>query len=606
MQIKTKIDNLPTLPGVYQFFNSKGQVIYVGKAKNLRSRVRSYFQEAHVVDAKTKVMVSKIESLEVIVVDSEAEALILENTLIKKLKPRYNILLRDDKSYPYIRITNEEYPRIFSTRQLVRDGSKYFGPYTDIKQMKFVLRTLRSLFLLRSCKLNITDETIQKKKHTLCLDFYIKKCFGPCEGKISKEKYNENIKLATKILNGKTQEIEKILEEEMLQLSEEMRFEEAAELKEKLNMLRSFSSSQKVVSEDRIDRDVIGYSRIANTACVLIFKVRDGKLIGKKHYIVTDTKGQADNVVIQLTIEKWYLESEYVPKELLLPIEPEQSDFLLNWLKKKRGKTVDLHIPKLGDKKQLVNLASINAEFQLKEYHLSLLKREQAVPRAVQSLQRDLHLAKLPLHIECFDNSHIQGSELVASMVVFIDGKPRKSEYRKYIINSVDNADDFASMREVVHRRYSRLVSENHKLPDLIVIDGGKGQLSSACEVLLDLNLQGKIPIISLAKRLDEVFVPGKSDSILLPKTSSSLKLIQQLRDEAHRFAITFHRQRRTKRTIKTELTEIKGIGEKTAQKLLTKFGSVEKIKAVPKELLEKEIGSSLAKKIIEYFDQNN
>ena len=235
-----------------------------------------------------------------------------------------------------------------------------------------------------------------------------------------------------------------------------------------------------------------------------------------------------------------------------------------------------------------------------------MLKREQAVPRAVQSLQRDLHLAKLPLHIECFDNSHIQGSELVASMVVFIDGKPRKSEYRKYIINSVDNADDFASMREVVHRRYSRLVSENHKLPDLIVIDGGKGQLSSACEVLLDLNLQGKIPIISLAKRLDEVFVPGKSDSILLPKTSSSLKLIQQLRDEAHRFAITFHRQRRTKRTIKTELTEIKGIGEKTAQKLLTKFGSVEKIKAVPKELLEKEIGSSLAKKIIEYFDQNN
>ncbi|HPI18908.1 MAG TPA: excinuclease ABC subunit UvrC [Candidatus Kapabacteria bacterium] len=602
LQIKEKIDNLPTRPGVYQFFNSNGVIIYVGKAKNLRNRVRSYFQEAHIVDAKTKVMVSKIANLEVIVVDSEAEALILENTLIKKLKPRYNILLRDDKSFPYIRITNEEYPRIFSTRQQIRDGSKYFGPYTDVRQMKFVMRTLRNLFQLRSCKLNITADSIQKKKHKLCLDYYIKKCNGPCEGIISKAKYDENIKLATKILNGKTQEIEKMLEEEMLRFSDEMRFEEAADMKDKLNMLKGFSSSQKVVSEERIDRDVIGYSKIGNTACILIFKVRDGKLIGKKYYIITDTKEQTDSEIIQLTIEKWYMESDFIPKEVLLPLEPEQSDFLLNWLKEKRGKTVDLLIPKHGDKKQLVKLASINAEFQLKEFHLTLLKRDQSVPRPVQSLQRDLHLPKLPLHIECFDNSHIQGSELVASMVVFLDGKPRKSEYRKYIINTVDIADDFASMREVVHRRYSRQVAENQKLPDLIIIDGGKGQLSSACGVLLDLNLQDKIPIISLAKRLDEVFMPGKSDSIMLPKTSSSLKLIQQLRDEAHRFAITFHRQRRAKRTLQTELTEIKGIGEKTAQKLLIKFGSVEKIKNTSKDDLEKEIGTKLAENILEHF----
>jgi len=601
IDLSEKLIGLPAKPGVYQFKNNSGKVIYVGKAINLRNRVKSYFQsKPH--DAKTNAMVKHIADIEVIVTDSEAEALILEDTLIKKLKPKYNILLRDDKSYPYVRITNEPYPRIFPTRKLIRDGSKYLGPFTEVRNLRALMKILRSLFRIRSCDLNITDDTISKKKHKICLDYHIQKCDGPCEGLISLDKYNENIKNAVQVIHGKTEELEKFFENQMQTLAEEMRFEEAAIVRNKLLLLRDYTNQQKVVSAELIDRDIIGLSRHDDLACSLVFMVRDGKLIGKRHFILQNSAEISDNKLIQITIEKWYLENEFIPKEILLPFEPDQTEFIYDWLRKKRGKSIEIIIPKLGDKRKLVNMASANAEFQLKEFLLAIAKREQSISRAVLSLQRDLRLPKPPLRIECFDNSHIQGSDLVSSLVVFENGKPKKSDYRKFIIKNVTKNDDFAAMREAVERRYKRLMEEKISLPDLIVIDGGKGQLSSACSVLKELQIDKKVHIIGLAKRLEEIFLPDVSESILLPRTSSSLKILQQIRDEAHRFAITFHRKLREKRTLHTELTEIEGIGEKTAQKLLIEFGSVEKIKNTPQEELKKFLSKKQVDNILSFF----
>lgn len=605
INISEKLANLPTKPGVYQFKNNTGKVIYVGKAINLRNRVKSYFQSKP-YDAKTNAMLKHIADIEVIVTDSEAEALILEDTLIKKLKPRYNILLRDDKSYPYVRITNEPFPRIFPTRKVIRDGSKYLGPFTEVRNLRALMKILRSLFKIRSCDLNITDESISKKKHKICLDYHIQKCDGPCEGLISREKYNENIKNAIHIINGKTNELEKFFHNQMQALADEMRFEEAAIIRNKLLLLRDYTNQQKVVSSELIDRDIIGLSRQDDLACSLVFKVRDGKLIGKRHFILQNSTEISDSKLIQITIEKWYLENDFIPREILLPVEPDQTEFIYDWLRKKRGKSIEINVPKLGDKRKLVNMASANAEFQLKEFLLALAKREQSISRAVLSLQRDLRLSKPPLRIECFDNSHIQGSELVSSMVVFENGKPKKSDYRKFIIKNVNKNDDFAAMRESVERRYKRLLDEKHSLPDLIVIDGGKGQLSSAFSVLKELQIDKKINIIGLAKRLEEIFLPSVSESILLPRTSSSLKLLQQIRDEAHRFAITFHRKLREKRTLHTELTVIKGIGKKTAQKLLIEFGSVEKIKNAPQDELKKFLSKKQLDNILSFFSLNN
>ncbi len=605
-ELLDKISSVPTNPGIYIYRNSKGTIIYIGKAKNLRNRVRSYFQQGRPVDAKTKAMIGKIADFETIIVDSEAEALILEDTLVKKHKPRYNILLRDDKSYPYVRVTKEDYPRVFPTRYIVRDGSKYFGPFTDVRHLKRVMKVIRSLYRLRSCDYKIDDEAIANKKYKICLDYHIDKCEGPCEGLISKEKYNQNVQSAIKILNGKTRDIEKQLIEEMEHLSEDMRFEEAAIIKDQYMILKEYLSHQKLVSADLIDRDIFGMSRIEEAACTLVFKIRDGKMTGRRHFIIPKAEGQSDDRIMQSSVEKWYLETEFIPREVFLPTELNDDEFIKDWLRKKKGKAVDIIIPKLGDKKQLVSLACTNAEYLLRDYHIAIAKREQSMSKAVLSLQRDLRLDKVPERIECFDNSHIQGSELVSSLVVFEDGKPLKSDYRKFIIRTVDKNDDFAAMREVVSRRYKRLKEENGALPDLIIIDGGKGQLSGAYSILKELGLEDKIPLIGLAKRLDEVFTPGRKDSILLPKTSSSLRLIQQLRDEAHRFAITFHRQLRDKRTLQTELTEIKGIGEKTARKLLIEFGSVENIKNANKIDLMRITNQKQAERIEDHFKQKD
>lgn len=602
MDLTDKIANLPQKPGIYQYKDSAGKIIYVGKAIKLRNRVRSYFNKLKHHDAKTRALVNKIEDVEVIVTDSEAEALILEDTLIKKHKPRYNINLKDDKSYPYVKVTNEPYPRIFQTRNVIRDGSKYFGPFTKVGDMHRVLELIHKLFRLRTCKLNITAETILEKKHKVCLEYHIKKCDGPCEGLISQEDYNKNIDYAKSILSGKTRDLEHYLREKMEQLSEEMKFEEAAQVRDQLGAIRQFVSRQKVVTADLVDRDVFGIYREDNTACSLVFTVREGKLIGRKHFIIKKADDLTDEEIVQRTLDTWYSEQEFVPKEIFLPTEPEDIETLSTILAKKRKASVNIKIPKIGEKRHLVDLAENNAQYILKEYLLAIAKREQSVPHAVQALQRDLRLKRLPRIIECFDNSHLQGTELVSSMVCFEDGKPKKSEYRKFKNQTVNKNDDFAAMREAVERRYSRLINEKQRLPDLIVIDGGKGQLSSAVSVLKELGILDKVAIVGLAKRLEEVFFPGNSEAVLLPRTSSSLRLIQQLRDEAHRFAITYHRQLRSKRTFKTELTEIPGIGAKTAQKLLIDMGSVEAISKSTVAQLKVHIGEKQAKAIHKYF----
>jgi excinuclease ABC subunit C len=602
--LRDKISRLPTKPGIYQYFNEDEKIIYIGKAKNLRNRVRSYFQSNKPHDAKTKVLVSKISNLEYIATDSEAEALILEDTLIKKNKPKYNIMLKDDKSYPYIRVTNELFPRVFSTRKVIRDGSKYFGPYSEVKQMKHLLKTIRAIFHLRSCDLNISQESIEKRKHKVCLDFHIHKCDGPCEGKMLSNTYKENIKLAIAIINGKTSDVEKVLLKRMEELSEEFKFEEAMVLKNQYLTLKDYLSYQKIVTTDLIDRDIFGISKIDDSWCILIFKVRDGKLIGKRHFITTNAKNETDDLVLEKAIEKWYLENDFVPDEIFLPNPITNYEFLKDWLKQKKGKVVDILEPKLGDKKKLVTMANMNAEYMLKDYNLAISKKDMTLPKPILSLQRDLRLKKIPRRIECYDNSQLQGTELVSSMVVFIDGKPKKSEYRKYKIKSVDYNNDFAAMSEVIFRRFSRAIEEKQDLPDLVVIDGGKGQLSAAMDSIKKLNLENDLTVIGLAKRLEEVFFPGQSDSIQLPKTSSSLKVIQQIRDEAHRFAITYHRLLRDKRTLQTELTNIDGIGDNLAKKLLIQFGSVEGVKNATSEDLDKVIGLKKSKLIIEYFQE--
>lgn len=589
-QVAAKLSTLPTLPGVYQYKNADAKIIYIGKAKNLRNRVRSYFQHGRPQNAKTKALVSKIQDLEIIVTDSEVEALILENTLIKKFKPRYNILLKDDRTYPYIRLTNEKYPRIFPTRKIVRDGSKYFGPYTDSKYMYSLLKIIRTMFPIRSCDLDISAESIEKKKHKVCLDFHIKKCEGPCEGLVSQEIYISQIKQATQILTGKTRSLEKEMEADMEQLAEDFRFEEAALVRNRLMSLRDYSGKQKVMTTDLIDRDILAIASEDDDACSVIFKVRDGKLTGKQHFYITNVEGKTESELLQSTFERFYLEAEEIPDEIFLPFELEDAPTLETWLREKRKSKVEIIVPKIGDKQKLVNMTLANAKFLLAELQIHRTKREQILPRMVLSLQRDLRLEKPPRRMECFDNSHFQGSETVSSLVVFVDGKPKKSDYRKFKIKTVEGIDDFKSMQEVVLRRYTRMIEEKTEQPDLIVIDGGKGQLSHTVEILRELGLE-KIPVIGLAKRLEEVFFPEQSDPLLLPRTSSSLRLLQQIRDEAHRFAITFHRSLRDKRTLQTELTEIDGVGEKIAQRLLIRFGSVEGVKQAKPEELEKTSG---------------
>ncbi len=603
LTLREKLDNLPTDPGIYQYRDREGRVIYVGKAKNLRNRVRSYFQQGRPRDAKTTALVRKIVDMEVIVTDSDVEALILEDTLIKKLRPRYNIMLRDDKSYPYIRVTNEPFPRVFATRKVIRDGSRYFGPYTDAKYVRYLLKTLRSIFPIRSCDLNLTEESIAARKFKVCLDYHIGKCEGPCEGYVGREHYAEMLRQVVQVLNGKTRGLERTLEQDMVNLAEAMRFEEAAAMRNRLQKLREYSGKQKMVTEDLADRDVIAFAVEDDDACAVIFKVRDGKLTGRQHYYMSGVLEMPGEEVLESIIERHYIAADSVPEEIFLPLElGEDFELIQRFLTDKRGEgRVQLVVPKIGDKQKLVTMAQTNAKFLLDELKLQRMKRSDMVPRAVQSLQRDLRLKNPPRRIECFDNSNIQGTDPVSSMVCFVDGRPRRSEYRKYKVRTVEGANDFATMKEVVGRRYARVLQDGLALPDLVVIDGGKGQVGAAMEVMTELGLE-HIPLIGLAKRLEEIVVPNQRDTLLLPKSSSSLRLLQHIRDEAHRFAITFHRTLRSRRLLQTELTNIAGIGAKTAARIFEKFGSVRGVKQASLEELQAELGPKTGQNVFDYF----
>ncbi|MCL5029242.1 MAG: excinuclease ABC subunit UvrC [Bacteroidetes bacterium] len=601
--IETKLQNLPDKPGVYQFKNDKGKIIYVGKAINLKNRVRSYFHNS-VTSPKTLALVNKINDLELIVTDNEVEALVLENNLIKEYKPRYNVNLKDDKSYPFIRVTNELFPRIFPTRHIIRDGSKYFGPYTDVKNMKSSLRMLTHIFMIRSCKLKIDEEAIAKKKFKVCLDYHIKKCEGPCEGLILPETYNERVTGVIKVLKGKTDDLIKELQEEMNGAVETLEFEKAAFIRDKINQLQVIAAKQKIVSDDFEDRDIISIAYEGKDSACSVFNIRSGKLIAKKQLKLSIEEWEDISEIYSAAIEFYYGEFVDIPDEIVLETNPADSETLIEWLSMRANKKVKLVIPKKGSLSSLVKMCKENAIFQLKEIQIQKMKKEGHVPYALAALQRDLRLNVLPHKIECFDISNLQGTDSVASMVVFEDGKPKKSLYRKFIIKEVEGPDDFSSMREVIRRRYSKLKEENENLPELIMVDGGKGQLSSAVEILDNLGFK-KYNVIGLAKRLEEVFFPEQSEPASIPKTSSGLKLLQQVRDEAHRFAITFHRNRRSKRTIQTELTGIKGIGPTTAKILLKELGSVVAVKESDYDQLSKIIGKQKAEIILNHFAEN-
>ena len=622
LSLEEKLESLPAKPGVYQFKNAEGKVVYVGKAQNLRNRVRQYFsargarpnelggrgsasggQQSRAFDPKLDALVSKIADVELMVTDSEVEALILEANLVKKLKPRYNVSLKDDKSYPYIVITNEPFPRVFVTRRIVRDGSRYFGPYTDVKTMRFALKTVRDIFMIRSCNYDLTPESIEKGKFKLCLDYHIKKCEGPCEGLLTAEHYNAMIDKVAKVLRGRTDDVVQSLQEEMEELSSDLKFEDAARVRDRFRALSVYGERQKVVDVKQVDRDIIAVASKGDDASGVIFKVRDGKVLGSHHYYLSNVEGKDEGEVLESLLERYYLEHEDIPAEISLSAEIASVDLVRSWLHEKRGDAVALEVPKAGDKAKLLFMVKKNAEFLLEELELQKMKRGEFVPHSVKALQRDLRLTAPPRRIECFDISNIQGSDAVASMVVFVDAKPKKSEYRKFKIRTVSGPDDFASMREVVERRYSRLVEEQGALPDLIMVDGGKGQLSSAIEVLQTLNLT-TVPIIGLAKRLEEVFVPNVSEPLTLPRTSSGLRLLQQIRDEAHRFAIEYHRKLRSKRILKTELDLIKGVGKKRATELLEAFGSVQGVKFATEEQIAEIVGSKVAAEIKEFFSE--
>ena len=601
-KLETKIKNLPSNPGIYQFLNDKGRVIYVGKANNLRNRVRSYFHE-NLSSPKTAIMVKKINDFELIITDNEIEALVLENNLIKKFKPRYNVNLKDDKSFPYIKVTKEPYPRVYPTRRVIKDGSKYFGPYTDVKNMKTSLRMINEVFKIRSCKLDITQESIDKEKFKVCLDYHIKKCDGPCEGLISEINYNEMVNEVVKVLKGKTDELIKDLNLKMNLSVEQLEFEKAAEIRDKINQLAAISSRQKVVSDDLEDRDVISIAYEGKDSACSIFNIRSGKLVGKKQLRLAIGEGEEETDIYSAAIKFYYGEFVEVPKEILLDVQPSDSETFLKWLDSKSERKVKFIFPQRGDLKSLVKMCKENAILQLKELQLQKMKAEGSVNYSISALKRDLRLKDLPKKIECFDISNLQGTDSVASMVVFENGRPKKSQYRKFIIKDVNGPDDFLSMQEVIRRRYSKLKEENISLPELIMVDGGKGQLSSAVEVLNEIGYSN-YNIIGLAKRLEEVFLPGQSDPASIPKTSSGLKLLQQIRNEAHRFAVTFHRDRRSKRTIKTELTDIKGIGSSTAYKLLKELGSLSAIKASEYDKLVTIIGKKKADILINHFKE--
>jgi excinuclease ABC subunit C len=591
-EIENTLKIIPHSPGCYQFLDEKGKVIYVGKAKDLKRRVSSYFNKFQ-DNPKTRVLVKNIRQIKYIVVNSEEESFLLENNLIKQLKPRYNVMLKDDKTYPSIVVKNEYFPRVYKTRNIVRDGSKYFGPYTSVMSVNALIDIFRKVYHVRTCRLNLTPENIAAGKFKVCLEYHIKRCQGPCEGYQSLEDYNKNIEEIVEILKGNVGIVEKQLQSKMQQYAEELRFEEAQALKEKYLLIQNFREKSQVVGNLNYNLDVFGYDDDENSAYINYLHVVNGAVVQAYTFEYRKKLDETREELLSLGIVEMRQRFGSESKEIIVPFLPDLT--LTN---------VEFTIPQRGDKKKLLELSDKN----VKQYKLDKLKKaemlnpDQRATRILTTVQKDLHLTEIPWHIECFDNSNIQGTNPVASCVVFKKAKPSKKDYRHFNVKTVVGPDDFASMREIVERRYSRALNEGSPLPQLIVIDGGKGQLHAAVDSLQKIGLYGKIAVIGIAKRLEEIYFPEDPIPLYLDKNSETLKLIQQLRDEAHRFGITFHRQKRSKSQLTSEFDNIKGIGTETRKKLLTHFKSIKRLKeANEKEIIE-VVGESKGKIVIDHF----
>ncbi len=592
--IESVISTLPDSPGVYQFYDKEQKLLYVGKAKSLKKRVMSYFRDDVNLNGKTTVMVRKIADIKILVVDSELDALLLENSLIKKHQPRYNVNLKDDKTYPWICIKNENFPRIFSTRRMIPDGSEYFGPYTPVKMIHTLLDLIGQLYKLRNCNLNLSLENIQKKKFKVCLEYNIGNCKGPCEGHQLQADYDQSIKEIRLILKGNINHVIQHLKVLMNKLSADFNYEEAQSIKEKIELLEKFKIKSVVVNPAIHNTDVFSMVVDGDFAYVNFLRIMNGSIIQGHTVEIKRKLEETPEELLELAIADLRSRFHSDANEIIVPFEMPVL-----------YENVIFTVPKIGDKKHLLTLSESNVRNYIRERDLrdEKLNPENKVNRLMEKMKIDLRLKQQPRHIECFDNSNILGEHAVAAMSVFKNGKPSKKDYRHFNIKTVEGPDDFASMEEVVFRRYKRMLDEALELPDLIVIDGGKGQLSSAMVSLEKLGLQGKIPIIGIAKKLEEIYYPHDSLPLYIDKKSETLRVIQHMRDEAHRFGITHHRKKRSKALVKTELSEIKGIGDATAQDLLRHFRSVKKIKEATLSDLAAIVGKAKAKIVFDFFD---
>ncbi|MBP8960572.1 MAG: excinuclease ABC subunit C [Bacteroidales bacterium] len=596
MPLKHKLilPNLPDNPGIYQFIDSFGKIIYVGKARNLKKRVSSYFTKNQ--SGKTTIMLHNAAELRYIITDNESDALLLENNLIKKYQPRYNILLKDDKTFPWICIKNEPFPRVFLTRKQVKDGSDYFGPYTSVTMVKTILELVRRLYFLRTCNYNLTQENINAGKFKTCLEYHLGNCGAPCIGKQTEEDYNRNISQTKDILKGNISSVIEYLQGLMNSYSKELRFEEAQKVKEKIELLSKYKSKSAIVSSTIRNVDVFGYSEENGKAYISYLRVSNGAVIQTYTLEIVNRLNETKDNILGMGITEIRLKTESESKEIIVPFLP---DILMEDIK--------YTVPEIGDKRKLLELAQKNAKF----YCMEQLKRkegrekENRTEKNLEKVKKDLYMSELPIHIECFDNSNIMGKNPVAACVVFRNGRPSKKEYRHYNIKTVTGPDDYSSMEEVIYRRYRRLTEENQELPQLVIIDGGKGQLNSAQKSIKKLNLKNKMTVIGIAKKLEEIYFPGDSIPYYLDKDSYTLKLIRQIRNEAHRFGLNFHRNKRSTDMIRSSLNDIKGIGPKTRQLLFKNFNSIDEIKSSDYEKLKDIVGPSKAKLLTKYFNKH-
>jgi excinuclease ABC subunit C len=590
---KEALKNIPHKPGVYQFWDEESELIYIGKAKDLRNRVGTYFNNDFKVNAKTKVLVSKIRKITFTIVDTEVDAWLLENSLIKKHQPRYNVMLKDDKTYPWIIIKNERFPRIYWTRRIIRDGSKYLGPYGSVGMMHNILSLIKETFPLRTCNLALTKENIDKGKFKVCLEYQLGNCKGPCQNFQTEEDYAHNIEEITDVLNGKTGFVLRDLKKEMDKAATDMNFEQAHRLKRKFDLLDNYQSKSTVVNSSITDVDVFSIASDEKYAFVNFLKVMNGTITQTQTIELKKRLDESDEELLTLAISEFRTRYNSHSKEVIVPFNIELDDDAIKFT-----------VPKLGEKRKLLDLSQKNVQFFRKEKidQYEKLNPEVKTERLLTQMMKDLRMNTLPRHIECFDNSNFQGKYPVSAIVVFKDGKPSKRDYRHFNVKTVEGPDDFATMEEAVQRRYRRLLDEGTELPQLIVIDGGKGQLSSAMKSLKLLGIDKQVTVIGIAKRLEELYYPGDQYPLYLDKKSETLKVIQHLRDEAHRFGITFHRKKRDKGTLATELELIEGIGKTTAEKLLKYFKSVKKVRNASEEELMEVVNTKQAKAIREYF----